>query len=572
MPISRIRLRRGTAADWVAGNPVLAAGEPGVELDTGKQKIGDGVKAWTALGYTAAKGDQGAPGVADDASVKSILDNPASQTATKLSATILTQASAAITPSFVLPDSNLVVLPGDSLTASTGVNWPVTHFQPYTGMTAVNAGVSGQAVADILFRVGAIKPRVTIAGNTIPASGSVAITSIDPSKGWRINGTGTFGFEATIAGVPGSLQHNLVADTWAFIRTTAGDAVTVQPNTLVERPAAFRYPRHRLVAGAGRNNALDGTLPVSARLMELLPTAQDTQVKEILVWGVINGTDEPTGHARRAAIIEYNDRLKAFYGENFYDIRRDFIDTGLTRAGISPTAQDTTNIAADCPPPSLMADNIHPNAAGYEVLARLLAEKVKALGWVNTITIPADPGIVLTSDSFNRADTAAGTLGTTDSAYGGTAKVWTSESQVQILSNQVGAATLTSNRHSYVDEGRTDGHVHLKVLVVGDGCGVIARWVDNQNYYYVSITAAGAWGLYKRVAGTGTPILTGTGTVVNGDVIGLSVQGSTFKLYRNGTLAGTITDTSHTTGTRFGMRSAFNNIAYRVDDYKFTDK
>jgi len=493
---------------------------------------------------------------------------PGSATAAALTATILER----VVPSFVLPDSTLAVAAGDSLTASTGTNWPVLHFQPYTGMTTVNAGISGQAVADILFRVGAIKPRVTIAGNTIPASGTVAVTSIDPSKGWRINGTGTFGFEATIAGVPGSLQHDLVANTWAFIRTTAGTAVTVPPNTLVERPIATRYPRHRLVVGAGRNNVLDGTLPVSARLMELLPTAQDTQVKEILVWGVINGTDEPTGHVRRAAIIEYNNRLKALYGENFYDIRRDFIDTGLTRAGIVATAGDTTNIANDCPPPSLMADAIHPNAAGYEVLARLLAEKVKALGWVNTITIPADPGIVLTSDTFNRADTAAGSLGTTDAAFGGSALAWTSDSQVQILSNQLGATTLTSNRHATVDVAATDMHVSLKLATFGDGCGVVARWADSSNYYYITVTATGTWGAYSRVAGVGTPILTGTGTIANGDTIGLSVQGSTVSIYRNGSLNGSITNTALTTGTRGGIRSAFNNAAWRADDFKVLTK
>lgn len=49
-----LQFRRGAAADWTSVNPVLAAGEPGVEKDTGKIKIGDGVAAWTALPYSAA--------------------------------------------------------------------------------------------------------------------------------------------------------------------------------------------------------------------------------------------------------------------------------------------------------------------------------------------------------------------------------------------------------------------------------------------------------------------------------------------------------------------------------------
>ena len=82
----RIQLRRGTAAEWTASNPVLAVGEPGVETDTGKQKFGNGTAAWTALPY-ASKGDQGVPGVADDASVKTLITTPGSQTAAALSAT-----------------------------------------------------------------------------------------------------------------------------------------------------------------------------------------------------------------------------------------------------------------------------------------------------------------------------------------------------------------------------------------------------------------------------------------------------------------------------------------------------
>lgn len=46
-----IQVRRGTEAEWSSANPVLAAGEPGAELDTGKIKFGDGASAWAALPY-----------------------------------------------------------------------------------------------------------------------------------------------------------------------------------------------------------------------------------------------------------------------------------------------------------------------------------------------------------------------------------------------------------------------------------------------------------------------------------------------------------------------------------------
>lgn len=47
--VTRIELRRDTAATWTAINPVLGLGEPGIETDTGRRKLGDGVTPWTAL-------------------------------------------------------------------------------------------------------------------------------------------------------------------------------------------------------------------------------------------------------------------------------------------------------------------------------------------------------------------------------------------------------------------------------------------------------------------------------------------------------------------------------------------
>lgn len=41
-----------TAAQWSSSNPVLLAGEVGYESDTGKSKVGDGVKTWNELEYT----------------------------------------------------------------------------------------------------------------------------------------------------------------------------------------------------------------------------------------------------------------------------------------------------------------------------------------------------------------------------------------------------------------------------------------------------------------------------------------------------------------------------------------
>jgi hypothetical protein len=45
----RIQLRRDTAANWTSSNPVLRAGELGIETDTLKFKIGNGSSTWTQI-------------------------------------------------------------------------------------------------------------------------------------------------------------------------------------------------------------------------------------------------------------------------------------------------------------------------------------------------------------------------------------------------------------------------------------------------------------------------------------------------------------------------------------------
>jgi hypothetical protein len=52
MQMVRIQLRRDTAANWTSSNPVLRAGEVGIETDTLKFKVGNGTSTWTQItGY-----------------------------------------------------------------------------------------------------------------------------------------------------------------------------------------------------------------------------------------------------------------------------------------------------------------------------------------------------------------------------------------------------------------------------------------------------------------------------------------------------------------------------------------
>lgn len=95
---TQIQWRRGTAASWTSTNPTLAAGEVGLETDTGKFKVGTGSSTWTALAYGTVL--------------------PATLTA---KGSILA-ASAASTPAELAVGNNGETLVADSST-STGLKW-----------------------------------------------------------------------------------------------------------------------------------------------------------------------------------------------------------------------------------------------------------------------------------------------------------------------------------------------------------------------------------------------------------------------------------------------------------------
>ena len=60
--IVHLQLRRDTAANWAAANPVLLLGEVGLESDSQQMKVGNGTTAWNALPYGGVKGEKGATG------------------------------------------------------------------------------------------------------------------------------------------------------------------------------------------------------------------------------------------------------------------------------------------------------------------------------------------------------------------------------------------------------------------------------------------------------------------------------------------------------------------------------
>jgi hypothetical protein len=58
MPInSKIQIRKGSASEWDAANPILDLGEPGFDTTNNILKIGDGINNWNNLNPISVTND-----------------------------------------------------------------------------------------------------------------------------------------------------------------------------------------------------------------------------------------------------------------------------------------------------------------------------------------------------------------------------------------------------------------------------------------------------------------------------------------------------------------------------------
>lgn len=56
---ARVKQKYDTSANWTSANPVLLAGEIGIESNTGKFKFGDGSTAWNSIDYAGGTSGTG---------------------------------------------------------------------------------------------------------------------------------------------------------------------------------------------------------------------------------------------------------------------------------------------------------------------------------------------------------------------------------------------------------------------------------------------------------------------------------------------------------------------------------
>jgi hypothetical protein len=201
--IATVQIKRGIAANWASTNPVLAAGEWGLETDTGKVKLGNGTTAWNSLSYkdvdVSGKQDTSEKGAANgyaglDSSAKVAAGNLPDATttnagiieiATDAEVTDGTDTSKAVTPKQLADKQN---------TSEKGAA------NGYAGLGA-DSKVSTTNLPEASSTAEGI---IQIATDTEAEAGTVEIKAINPKQ-----------LQDAVSDVAGALMPT--ADTWKFL-------------------------------------------------------------------------------------------------------------------------------------------------------------------------------------------------------------------------------------------------------------------------------------------------------------------------------------------------------------------
>lgn len=297
-------------------------------------------------------------------------------------------------------NTNVIDCWGESRTAMKNDGTSYTDYlQTLLGSSyaVCNYGISSQSSGNCAMRLGANEVFVSVEGNTIPASGSVALSAI---KSIPADQFSVYAFDANatspciIGGVRGRLNRSNTSSISGntFIRDCEGSAVTIRPYSKV-CVDDMGSDRHICVFWWGKNDyyKYQGNSPNPQILTNYQSAVQHINHDYFVIVGEtcsLTSVYEPGGTAR-VILDALNTQLASLYPDHFIDMNAWLSSTdALTSVGLTPSATDEEYIAKGWPCYQLMeystntSDTVHPNAYGRQAIANRIHAWLKGKGWV----------------------------------------------------------------------------------------------------------------------------------------------------------------------------------------------
>lgn len=152
-------------------------------------------------------------------------------------------------------------------------------------------------------------------------------------------------------------------------------------------------------------------------------------------------------------------------------------------------------------------------------------------------------------------------------------KAWTFSSASAVWVRDTGEAKMESpgvSSRALVDGLASDGVITMTIGTLSDGkMALVFRYVDESNYFYVTKHTDGYYRCFKRKANVITVPFGTTTTPADGDVVAITLNGSSITARVNGVIVGTDTDSDFLTSTTHGMSASATDYDGTIDKLEF---
>lgn len=287
-------------------------------------------------------------------------------------------------------DDILSEIPGiacwvDSLTYGSGgfgvsYPWVLSNLLQEQGLDipVFNLGVSGETSLTISARAGGIDNLLTDA-IVIPATTEPVKVSFTADGKTIAPLMRTYaGIEYVyIDGIKGQLTVDKTDNNqYYFTRCYSGDAVTIAAGTKIETIGSFSYVDDIPIIYIGQNGGWDNDPEVLiAQQQAIIDTFEKNKDKFIIL-----------GLATRyyAYDEELEQAMEEHWGDHYINLRAELSSyDNISTTEVTITDSDWNKIDAGLVPDCLLSDVTHYNAIGYEMIGKLVLQRLSDLGYLN---------------------------------------------------------------------------------------------------------------------------------------------------------------------------------------------
>ena len=251
-------------------------------------------------------------------------------------------------------------------------------------IAVMNMGVGGERSDTICGRAGVIP--FTVEAVTIPKSGGKVPVTFEVKDGQQVapllQGDGGVN-PVTLGGIRGRLSYTSIdEETVQYYFSTSPDdyeETLIEAGTEMTCAAADKYLNYIqviMMGGNGGHNTLDELIAQYDKMLE----RQEENGDRYIIVGY---------HGTLGALTRYPDvekRFKAEYGEHYVSLADYFFsEDALNDAGIEITDEIRAELDAGKCPKVFLEDAVHFNATGYELVGKLVYERMDKLGYFDEI-------------------------------------------------------------------------------------------------------------------------------------------------------------------------------------------